>query len=163
MYGVYRYEGWNPSVIIQRGREWVQHSGFRKIYAGIDMLLVKARGHEFSTLRVATLSSRYSQCSTLASLKYIWDQLTWDIDWVATFIWVESVIKELIRLVNPNEKFLLSDSYLPYVSIWDWLIRVVNHQLRILGLPSCAMQSGATWATVDLSTRSLILLLWTLI
>lgn len=104
----------DPTTILPHGAHWQLNPEFRKIVAGLDMILYRFRSHEFVDCRVATLFSRYAQCNALQSLSYLWEMLGWEKDTLIMYVWIKSVANDIRRLIKPDEEHNGSKTYLPY-------------------------------------------------
>ncbi|QNM37833.1 putative nucleoprotein [Thrips tabaci associated dimarhabdovirus 1] len=119
----YPTNDWDPSTILTSYAKWAADMNYKKIVAAVDMFLSKYSTHSLALFRVATLVSRYNQCSALSSCLYLWGLCGADVNKMIGFVWVEDVVKEIVRLYKPEEEFSEIDSYLPYGSFFGLVNR----------------------------------------
>ncbi|KZS03390.1 Uncharacterized protein APZ42_033850 [Daphnia magna] len=110
-------------AVVEAGAGWSAHSEFRKIVAAIDMFLAAAQQTRFTSVRVATLGSRYLQCSGLMSLQYLWNILGWDNDCLVGFMWDTKLVEDVIQLLENGQEYDCLNSYLPYLMDFGLVVK----------------------------------------
>ncbi|QBQ65042.1 NP [Xinjiang tick rhabdovirus] len=88
--------------------------GYLKIIAALDMFFWKFQTHEFSSCRIATLSSRYKGCSALTSLGFIASKMGLTTRLLSLYILTRPVAKELAQIAKEGESLEDVDGYFPY-------------------------------------------------
>ena len=96
--------------------ELVGDPTFRKLAAALDMFLCKFPFHEWGCLRIATLPSRYKDCSAFTVIGQFEESTKRDLGYLARFIWSEKVADDLDRIMKRGQEINQDDSYIKYMS-----------------------------------------------
>lgn len=93
---------------------WKDNPLFRKICAIVDMFLQKIPRHEYSLLRVATVCSRYKDCTVLLAYQHIRSLTGLTGPLLASWLLTHQLHKEYKQLWKAGNELQKSDSYMPY-------------------------------------------------
>lgn len=94
---------------------WVNNSDFRKVVACVDWFFFINDRHQWSSIRMATIGSRYRDCAALTSLSHITKILGLKdiadfIDWTSNY----TISLEMSSMLCQEEEDGVINSYFPY-------------------------------------------------
>nr|APG78745.1 putative nucleoprotein [Wuhan House Fly Virus 1] len=94
---------------------WCQCPVFKKLVAAIDMFFYRFPDHEWSFVRIGTISSRYKDCTSLLSVAHI-SRLLGLPHPAELWIWITNLTlhHEMKRMFNNEDEFHDPYSYFPY-------------------------------------------------
>lgn len=95
----------------------------KKLCAALDMFLNKTNLPYYSILRLATIASRFKDCTALMALHRLRNLLGLPISKCVGYFMTTVLLRDLISLMKSEEEIDKEDSYLPYSSDFGLFIK----------------------------------------
>lgn len=95
-------------------RKWLAYPPYIKMMAFADMYLNEFLNHPYAQARVATISSRFKDCSVLVSTRFLTKSLGLRFDAFARWIWTRAVADQFCRVIRGGEEVDNVRSYAMY-------------------------------------------------